>query len=95
MSERKRIVSLIVGLWLALATLSLAGPATAAADDADYLYDLSNAGIGGPRDKLLEVGHGACGKSRDVAIASIKQATSLVEEDAGFLYDSAIKFVCS
>lgn len=94
MSRTTRTARRLIGVCLALGMVCLGGAATAAADDADYLYDLSNAGIGGPPDQLLQVGRGTCGRPRDASIAEISQRTALAEGDAAFLYDSAVKFLC-
>ena len=94
MGSQQRIVSYVAGLGMALSMVSIAWAASAAADDADYIYDLSNAGIGGPQEQLLEVGYSVCGKPRAASIANIAATTALAEQDAAFLYDSAVQFLC-
>jgi hypothetical protein len=100
MSSPKRLASLAAGIIVTLGMAAVAGGGIASADGkADYLYDLSNAGIGGPTDALLKLGHQACSEvnndvSRDESIARIGGSTTLDEADATFLYESATQFLC-
>jgi hypothetical protein len=99
MSNPKRMASVAAGIIVTLGVASVAGGGVASADGkADYLYDLSNAGIGGPTDALLKLGYQACAEvdelSRDESIARIGESTTLDEADATFLYESATQFLC-
>lgn len=100
MRNRKRLASIFVGIALATGVASLASEAIASADpDTNYLYDLNNAGIGGPSNTLLGLGHGACNEAhqnvpRDTSIANIGRSTNLGKDDASFLYDSALHLLC-
>ncbi len=100
MSNRKRLASIVVGITLTAGVASVAGASIASADpQGDYLYDLNNAGIGGPKNTLLGLGYGACTEvkqnvSRDASIANIGRSTTLAKDDASFLYDSAMQFLC-
>jgi hypothetical protein len=100
MSNRKRLASIVVGITLTAGVTSLAGASIASAESqGDYLYDLNNAGIGGPMNTLLELGYGACSEvhqnvPRDASIANIGRSTTLAKDDATFLYDSAMQFLC-
>ena len=99
MSSPKRLASLVAGIIVTLGVASVAGAGIASADESDYLYDLNNAGIGGPENTLLDLGYGACQEvhqnvPRDDSIADIGNSTSLDEGDATFLYDSAMQFLC-
>lgn len=100
MSSRKRLASIAAGIILTLGVAlgTSTGIASAAPKD-DYLYDLSNAGIGGPKDTLLSLGYGACQEAqqniaRTDSITHISKATALDKDDAAFLYDSATQFLC-
>jgi len=79
---------------------SLAGTGDAQADaQSDYLFDLTNAGIGGPRPDLVRLGTNACNEahsnvSSQVSLGHIQDATRLSLNDSQFLYDSALKFLC-
>jgi hypothetical protein len=100
MSNRKRLARIVVGITLAAGAASVASAGIAAADpQGDYLYDVNNAGIGGPKNTLLQLGYGACTEvrqnlPRSASIANISGSTSLASDDATFLYDSAIQFLC-
>ena len=100
MSSPKRLASLVAGIIVTLGVASVAGGGIASADGpADYLYDLNNAGIGGPTDALLKLGYQACSEvqdtvSRDESIARIGDSTTLDQADATFLYESATQFLC-
>jgi hypothetical protein len=88
---------IVLTLGVALALVASAG--IASADPGDYLYDLNNAGIGGPKNTLLGLGYGACTEVRQNvpradSIAHISKSTSLDKNDAAFLYDSATQFLC-
>jgi hypothetical protein len=102
MSNRKRLAGiLLVGITVTAGAISVTSAGIASADpQGDYLYDLNNAGIGGPTNTLLELGYGACKEvhqnvPRDASIASIGRSTTLSKDDATFLYDSAMQFLCS
>jgi hypothetical protein len=63
------------------------------------LYDLNNAGIDGPRNTLLQLGYGAYTEvrqnvPRNNSIVGITGSTTLDTNDAGFLYDSPMQFLC-
>jgi hypothetical protein len=90
-------VSMVAGLALALGMTSLLGAATASADaQGDYVYDLTNHGIGGPRQNLLQLGQDvACKVSpQDAAVNAVRQKSDLSQDDATFLYESAKTFLC-
>jgi hypothetical protein len=96
MSSPKRLAGLVAGIIVTLGIGSVAGAGIASADPVDdYIYDLNHAGIGGPRNTLLDLGKGTCGKPRTAAIANVRHNTSLDEGDAAFLYDSALRFLCT
>ncbi|WP_353647188.1 MULTISPECIES: DUF732 domain-containing protein [Mycobacteriaceae] len=93
--------ALVAGTALALLALQLSPHVAfpARAELGDYLYDLTNAGIGGPQPQLESLGRTACdqahaGVTRDDSVALIQRDTKLVPEDAAFLYDSAMHFLC-
>ncbi len=92
--NKKRGVEHLIGGCTVLLMLLVATASPAAADENDFLYDLNNAGIGGPPDKLIQLGWSICGQPRDSSIAAIDKDTELTEGDAGFLYDSAVRFLC-
>jgi hypothetical protein len=100
MSNRKTLAGILVGITVAAGTASVIGAGIASADpQGDYLYDLNNAGIGGPKNTLLELGYGACKEVQqnvpsDASIASIGKSTTLARDDATFLYESAMQFLC-
>jgi hypothetical protein len=100
MSSQKRLAGLVAGIMLTVGVASVAGTGIASADaQGDYLYDLSNAGIGGPKNTLLQLGYGACTEvhqkvPRNNSIVRISGSTALDTNDAGFLYDSAMQFLC-
>lgn len=99
MLSRKKIASVIAGVALALGMASLAGAAIASADpQGDYIYDLSNHGIGGSRQNLLDLGQKVACKQqdKDVGIKDIvaDSKANLSADDATFLYDSAHLFLC-
>ena len=96
MSSPKRLVGLVAGIIVTLGVGSVAGAGIASADRYDdYIFDLNHAGIGGPRSTLLELGKGTCNIPRNESIAYIRDNTSLDEGDATFMYDSALKFLCT
>jgi hypothetical protein len=100
MSSPKRLAGLVAGTMLTLGVASVAGTGIASADpQGDYLYDLNNAGIGGPKNTLLQLGYGACTEvrqnvPRNNSIVRISGSTALDTNDAGFLYDSAMQLLC-
>lgn len=100
MSSPKRLAGLVAGIIVTLGVASVAGGGIASADgQTDYLYDVHNAGIGGPTDELLKLGYQACSEvnnkvSRDESISNIGGSTTLDQADATFLYESATQFLC-
>lgn len=100
MSTMKTTAGLLAAIGLALAGGAVGPTDTASADaQADYIYDLNHAGIGGPNTELLGLGFSACqekhqNKSKDASVTNITKSTSLGSQDASFLYDSAMKFLC-
>jgi len=99
MDSRKKIASVITGINLALGMASVAGAASASADpQGDYIYDLNNHGIGGSRQKLLDLGENVACKQQpeNVAVDAIVQSSNskLGRDDATFLYESAKTFLC-
>ena len=97
MDSRKKIASVMAGINLALGIASMAGAASAAADGpGDYIYDLTNHGIGGSRQNLLDLGQNvACKQPQaNAAVDAIVQKSNLSRDDANFLYDSAKTFLC-
>jgi hypothetical protein len=101
MSSQQRLAGgLVAGIILTLGVGSVAGMGIASADpQGDYMYDLNNAGIGGPKNTLLQLGYGACTEvrqnvPRNNSIVRISRSTALDTNDAGFLYDSAMQFLC-
>ena len=57
---KNRVLAAAAALLVALSVGTLVTPGIAAASDADYLYDLRTAGIGGSDDALLSLGRTAC-----------------------------------
>ncbi len=97
MNTRKKIASAVAGLTLALAVTSVASAASASADaQGDYIYDLTNHGIGGSKQNLLDLGQNvACKQPQEnSAVDAIVQKSKLSRDDATFLYDSAKTFLC-
>ena len=97
MNTRRKIASAFAGLCLALAMASVASAASASADaQGDYIYDLTNHGIGGSRQNLLDLGQNvACKQPQaNAAVDAIVQKSNLSRDDAKFLYDSAKTFLC-
>lgn len=99
MDSRKKITSVIAGITLALGMASLAGAASASADNqSDYIYDLNNHGIGGSKQNLLDLGENVACKqaSQNAAVDAIVKSpnANLSRDDATFLYESAKTFLC-
>lgn len=94
-------VVVVAGTVMAALVIPLTthGAVSAKADLGDYLYDLTNAGIGGPQSELESLGLLACaqagsGVPRENSLDAIQLDTRLSAADAGFLYDSARHFLC-
>jgi hypothetical protein len=71
----------------------------ASATESDYLYDVNNGGIGGPKATLLSLGYQACtdhskAEPSSRSVERILESTQLSQRDAQFLYDSALMFLC-
>ncbi len=101
-------MDIIRGLRGALAVLcatvglaGLAGTAAAGATPDDYLYDLrSNGKITGSDQALLDLGRRVCAERADnvpmsTTVGDIYTQTRVANRnDAQFLYDSAVMFLC-
>lgn len=104
MSGAKTVAGVLVGTVVSLAIGALAGAGVASAGEDDYVNDLANSNINGPRAQLVRMGYLACanksGKSRADSIQDIvnqsKQNGSkgLDEQQADFLYGSAMRNLC-
>jgi uncharacterized protein (DUF2147 family) len=99
MLSRTKIASVVAGGTLALSIASVAGAASASADNqSDYIYDLNNHGIGGSKQNLLDLGENVACKPAppNVAVDAIVKSSNsnLNRDDATFLYDSAKTFLC-
>ena len=100
MSGAKMVTRLFAGTFVSLAigVLAGAGVASASGED-DYINDLDNSHIDGPRATLLQVGYQACLDrlklvSRPDAIQAIQNSTNLNHDQADFLYTSALRNLC-
>ncbi len=99
MNAAKTLGRLFAATVVSVAVGVLTGAGVASAGVNDYLQDLSNSGIDGPRNDLLTQGYQACnaqltGETRDTSIARIASSTRLDQSKAAYLYDSALKNLC-
>ena len=99
MLSGKKIASVVAGMTLALGVASMAGAASASADNqSDYIYDLNtHGGIGGSKQYLLDLGQNvACEQPQNMAVDAIVKSSdsALSRDDATFLYESATTFLC-
>jgi len=99
MNGANRVAMLFAGTVVSLAIGALAGAGTASANEDDYVNDLTNTHIVGPRAQLLQLGYQACAdKNQGVAstksIANIRDSAKLAGDQADFIYRSAMKYLC-
>ncbi|MET0698458.1 MAG: DUF732 domain-containing protein [Mycobacterium sp.] len=95
----KSLAATVAGAVVAFGIATTTGAGIASATPDDYLYDVNNNGIGGPRADLLRLGYNACSESRNAvpsgqSVAAISGATRLTPSEAQFVYESALMFLC-
>jgi hypothetical protein len=99
MNGGRMAARLFAGTVVSLAVGVLAGAGVASASEDDYINDLNNSSIFGPRTDQLQLGYQACvdknqGVPRNKSIDNIRGSTKLNAGQAEFLYTSALKYLC-
>jgi hypothetical protein len=99
MNGGRMAARLFAGTVVSLAVGVLVGAGVASASEDDYIDDLDNSKIVGPRTERLQLGYQACvdknqGVPSNTSIDKISQSANLGPDKAEFLYQSAMKFLC-
>ena len=86
--------STAIGVVIAAVAVAVAGAGDASATEDEFIYDLNNSGIVGPRNLLLELGGLDCGATAGEAVTAINSKSQLGVDRSQFVYDSAVNYLC-